>query len=173
VRELWNRIRRRFIEADIQRRREVLERVRSALQLTHADESMRWAFSSDKSGNPLLLFASWQVRTEFMVFVTAALRNVRSMTVIVHVKGDEAELVDMKGSEDVNRGIGTAALEFVEKLLCEFGVRAIHGWLSPVDLDHRPRQAHFYAKSGYTVTIEPNHADGRIDKQLKCSEPPR
>jgi hypothetical protein len=118
------------------------------MQRTHADESTRWAISSDKYGNPLLLFANWRAGGEFLVFVTAALRDVRSMAVIAHVKGDDAELVDMKSFGDLNRGIGTAALAFVEELLCQLGVGTIQGWLSPVDLDHRPRQIHFYAKNG-------------------------
>lgn len=139
------------------------------MQETHMDESTRWTFSLDKYGNPLLLFAHWRAQGAYLMFVSAALRNSRSMTVIVQVKGDDAELVDMKTYEHMNRGIGTAALAFVEDLLCELGVRTIHGLLSPVDLDHRPRQAHFYAKNGYTVTIEPGHVDGTIEKKLVCS----
>jgi GNAT superfamily N-acetyltransferase len=148
-----------------------LERVRIGLQRTWVEESIRWTFSSDKYGDPLLLFAHWPAHGDVWLFVTAALHNARSMMVIVHVEGDDAELVDMQGSEHVNRGIGTAALAFVEQLLCELGVRKIHGWLSPEDLDHRPRQRHFYAKNGYKVTIEPEHVDGQIEKQLICGKP--
>jgi hypothetical protein len=168
MRDLWNRFRRPFVEADIRRRREVLERVRKAMESTNNDESTRWAFSSDKYGKPLLLFAQWRPGSDFLMLVTAALRNVRSMTVIVRLKGDDAELVDMKGFEDLNRGIGTAALAFVEELLCDLGARTMHGWLSPEDLDHRARQIHFYTKNGYKVNIEPGHVDGTIEKELVC-----
>jgi GNAT superfamily N-acetyltransferase len=145
-----------------------LERVRNGLQRTWAEESTRWTFSSDRHGNPLLLFAHWPAQGDVWLFVTAALRNARSMLVIVHVQGDDAELVDMQGSEHVSRGIGTAALAFVEELLCERGVRKIHGWLSPEDIDHRTRQIHFYTKNGFKVNIEPGHVDGTIEKELVC-----
>ncbi len=41
--------------------------------------------------------------------------------------------------------------------------------LSPVDIDHRARQVHFYGKNGYAVTVETGRLDGRIMKTLDCA----
>jgi hypothetical protein len=155
-------------------RRRELEHLLDALRERWTGEEWRSDFVSDKRGAPVLLYMHWRepcdaLGDRFLTLLVCGDPRVRSMIVYARARGAIAELIDMVGTRHLNRGLGTLALVFLERILCELGVRDVEGWLSPVDLDHRPRQLHFYEKNGYDVTIEESHVDGRITKTLDCS----
>jgi len=147
----------------------------AALSADWGEQYLRYRWATDRRNAPVLLFAHWledatDPAEAFLTILVHVHPRAHSMIVFAQIRNQAAELIDMKGSEHHNRGLGTLALAFLDEIACELGAETIEGWLSPVDLDHRPRQVHFYEKNGYTVWISEDRSEGRIVKRLRCGD---
>lgn len=66
--------------------------------------------------------------------------------------------IDDIETPQINKGYGSVAWFLTEEVLRQFTYHKVSGWLSPVDIEHRDRQVHFYKKLGFTVHFAENNS---------------
>lgn len=125
----------------------------------------RHRVATDKEGWPVFLYTVWDHKDlEVKAFCPYSLHH--DFVLFATIQGATAEIDDIQCNRDmVNRGVGTAVLQFAEEILRELGVTRVWGWLSPCDADHRDRQIHFYQTNGYKVRARDDM--GTISKDLQ------
>lgn len=129
-----------------------------------------WTIAEDKTGRPVLIVSERaptnSIGETYLDVYAYFTPDSVSMKLMASVHGRAAELIDITPSRDVNRGVGSALLSVGELALRQMGAERVSGELSPVDREHRDRQAHFYKKHGYAVSPGTGPGAGRVAKVL-------
>lgn len=82
---------------------------------------------------------------------------------IVNTDHKHMQIADIRIEGDrVNRGYGSIVMQGVMKLVDEFGIKYITGWISGVDWDHIDRSEHFYRKHGFNCQLDHENKHGTL-----------